>query len=287
MSTTSRNCPLCSSESRGVFVRHEIPIVDCASCGHRFADLAPTWEQIETTYGDDYFNGGGAGYSNYLDEARLLRAAGNRYAKLVARFADPGTMLDVGCAAGFILKGFEEAGWKGHGVELNPTMARYGREQLGLDVFEGGLEAYPDGEKFDLIAMIQVMGHFRDPALTLKKAASLTRSGGHLLIETWRRDSVTARAWGKNWHEYSPPSVLHWFTKDGLKNAVENAGFTLVGSGRPSKWINAAHASSLIKYKVETLPLGRIVGKALDLIPERMNLPYPAEDLVWMMFQKN
>ncbi len=279
-------CPLCGSPSHRVFERYDIWIVDCDVCGHRFADFVATPEEIQKVYGDDYFDGGGAGYKNYLDEELLLRAAGRRYAGIVGKYASPGTVLDIGAAAGFILQGFQEAGWCGSGIELNDSMANYGREKLNLDIFTGGLEAYIPTNDFDLVMMIQVIPHLRDPISALEKVASLTRSGGFLLIETWRRDSFTAKVFGRNWHEYSPPSVLHWFSKKGLQDAVEKAGFKTVASGRPAKWINAGHAKSLIKYKLEQIPAGNLLAKGLPLIPDKLNLPYPAEDLAWMLFQK-
>ena len=70
----------------------------------------------QTVYGDDYFNSGGAGYPDYLGESKLLRAHGKRYANLLKRYIDTGTMLDVGAAAGFILQGFIDCGWKGCGI---------------------------------------------------------------------------------------------------------------------------------------------------------------------------
>jgi len=33
-------------------------------------------------------------------------------------------VLDIGCAAGFILKGFEDSGWICRGIEPNETMAK-------------------------------------------------------------------------------------------------------------------------------------------------------------------
>ena len=66
-------------------------------------------------YRDDYFNGGGAGYSDYASEAEMLRGRGRDYGFKLARHARPGRMLDVGAAAGFILQGFVDQGWSGIG----------------------------------------------------------------------------------------------------------------------------------------------------------------------------
>ena len=99
-------CPLCGGSGSEQFKAHRIPILDCTGCGHRYAGVVPSSDHVEYTYGDDYFFGGGAGYSDYTSEERLLRNAGKKYAKLLSRWQQSGNLLDVGSAAGFILQGF-------------------------------------------------------------------------------------------------------------------------------------------------------------------------------------
>src|SRR5205085_11122433 len=111
---------------------------------------------------------------------------------------------------------------------------------------------------FDLVLMLQVLPHFVDPAAALQKAARLVRPGGHLLIETWDRESWTARLSGRRWHEYSPPSVLHWFSRGGVARLASAAGFEEVAIGRPSKWIAAAHTKSGLRHKSEASFFNRV-----------------------------
>jgi len=78
---------------------------------------------VARIYDDDYFQGGKAGYPDYLAEADLLRCHGRWYGRLLAKYMQPGRVLDIGAAAGFILQGFQDCGWKGNGVEPNQRMA--------------------------------------------------------------------------------------------------------------------------------------------------------------------
>lgn len=283
----SFECPLCLGETVRVFQTHGFWIRDCSECKHRFAEIEPSKNHVAQTYADDYFDGGGAGYSNYLGESELLRAAGKRYGKIVEKYSGKtGAVLDVGAAAGFVLQGFQDAGWRGQGIEPNQKMAEFAKENLNLNVVNSSLEDFQTNEKFDLISLVQVVAHFQQPREVFEKLETLIQPNGFLLIETWRRDSLTARVFGKNWHEYSPPSVLHWFTKKGLANLVAQFGFKTVATGRPAKWINAAHAKSLVKFKLEQMRAGKMLGKSLKLIPDKLNLPYPAEDLFWLLARK-
>ncbi len=272
-------CPLCRSDSATAFEIKGYEICDCVSCGHRFAAITADEGHVATVYDDSYFNGGGAGYSDYAAEAELLRARGRMYADKIAKHAEPRTMLDVGAAAGYILQGFADKGWNGTGLEPNGSMARFGTEELGLDIRQGSLESFESDERFDLLSMIQVAAHFYDPVAAFTRASQLLNDGGLLLVETWDRDSLSARIFGKNWHEYSPPSVLQWFSKAGLSAFLDDLGFDRIAGGRPSKKISGGHVRSLLKYRLGD-------NFVLKLIPEKLNFPYPSEDLFWALFRK-
>jgi SAM-dependent methyltransferase len=274
------NCPLCNSESKFAFAVKGYNLRDCLCCLHRFTEISADENHVAEIYDDSYFNGGAAGYSDYLAESEMLVKRGEMYAKIVQKHSDKiGKMLDVGAAAGFLLKGFVNKNWHGIGLEPNAEMATFGRENLNLEIKQGSLEAFETDEKFDLISMIQVAAHFYAPAKAFGKASDLLNKNGLLLIETWNRESLSAQIFGKNWHEYSPPSVLQFFSEKGLSNFLETRGFEKIARGRPSKKISGAHAKSLLKYRLGDNFL-------LKMIPDKINFPYPSEDLFWALYRK-
>jgi SAM-dependent methyltransferase len=273
------SCPLCNSSSQFAFTANGVDVLDCTSCRHRFAGLAADEQHVASVYADEYFTGGGAGYTNYAGEGEMLRRRGRDYAAKLARHAKPGQILDIGAAAGYILEGFMDEGWSGIGIEPNAAMATLAQER-GIDVRQGSLESSTLDERFDLVSMIQVAAHFYDPRTAFDKAFELLNPGGMLLVETWDRGSISARIFGQNWHEYSPPSVLNWWTKDGLTTFLSHIGFTRIDGGRPSKKISGGHVRSLLKYRLGDNFL-------LKLIPEKFNFPYPSEDLFWALYKKN
>jgi SAM-dependent methyltransferase len=280
-------CPLCSGEMRRLFTHRQYWIRGCKLCYHRAAEIPVSADHVTCVYGDQYFTGGGAGYADYLSEGHLLTAHGRHYARVLARYMQPGEMLDVGAAAGFVLKGFVEAGWHGTGVEPNNTMAEYARTHLKLDVATGTFEDFPTQNQYDLISMIQVILHFVDPAAALRRASELARPSGFLLIETWDRESWTARAFGRHWHAYSPPSVLHWFSREGLSSLAARFGFHVVAQGRPAKRITSAHALSILRYRLAGTRPERLFARLARIVPDRLVIPYPAEDMFWVLFRKD
>lgn len=284
---SSKRCPVCGQSSRRLFCKDGYWLRDCQGCGHRFVEFTPASHHTAQIYGDDYFQGGGAGYPNYLAEAHLLRQQGRRYARLMQRYTQPGTVLDVGAAAGLILQGFVDQGWQGSGVEPNPRMAQYARSCLGLDMCTGSLEQLQPDQQYDLVAMIQVIAHFYDLRQAMQSADAFTRPGGYWLIETWNRTSWTARILRSHWHEYSPPSVLHWFSPQGVRALAAQFGYRPLAWGRPQKFINGAHAKSLLRYKLGRSAIASLIYQPFALIPDHLTLPYPAEDLFWMLLRKD
>jgi SAM-dependent methyltransferase len=279
-------CPVCNGAMAPLFLKHDDWICGCKDCGHRSAKIENRPEHVALVYGDEYFQGGGAGYSDYLAEQNILRNHGRRYGRLLRKYMAPGTVLDVGAAAGFILQGMIDEGWNGRGIEPNRQMSDHARARLSLRVETGSFESFQTEERFDLVTLIQVVAHFPDLREAFRKAAEIIRPGGFCLIETWNRGSWTARIFGRHWHEYSPPSVLHWFTPATLRALAEPFGFREVARGRPAKWLNGAHALSLLTYKLGGSFPGRLLAGAGKLVPRNIPLPYLADDLFWMLFQK-
>ncbi len=253
-----------------------------------FIDPTTLPDQAQDIYGDEYFNGADAGYPDYLQQAKLLRKHGRRYGSILKKYLTPGNVLDIGAASGFILQGLIDMGWHGDGLEINDSMAQYGRTQLGLSIMTGTLERFTAHQKYDLLSMIQVLPHFFDLHSALEAACEATQSGGYWLIETWNRDSWTAKIFKQHWHEYSPPSVLRWFSPTDLQTLLQHYGFNEVARGRPKKWVQVSHATSLLNFKAQDMGnTGKLIQSLLKIIPQNFAIPYPSEDLFWALYKKS
>jgi 2-polyprenyl-3-methyl-5-hydroxy-6-metoxy-1,4-benzoquinol methylase len=277
---------ICIETKTTCFEKNGYTIVECKNCGHRFTAVKNI-NHINEVYSDDYFFEGKDGYPNYLEEQDILYKYGVKYAKIVSKYSKPGYVLDSGCAAGFILKGFKDSGWNCYGIEPNKTMASYGKKELGLDITVGSLETYQASQKFDLVNMIQVIGHFYDIDKALTNTAHLLKPGGFVLIESWNMKSFMAKLMGKNWHEYSPPSVIHWFSDKTLEQLFNYYGFTLVKKGLPSKRINVKHALSLMEGKMPNFLFKKKLIQLLNNSFGKLNIKYPPVDVKWYLFKKD
>lgn len=280
-------CPVCdSARTRDAFRVRDFQVLECSACGHRFADVHLHADHARTVYDDDYFTGGGAGYVDYGADAAELRRRGRTYGELMASHGAPGRLLDVGAACGYILTGLMDAGWDGVGLEPNGTMVERARSELGVTMIHGTLEELPIESQFDAVTLIQVLPHLWDLRAGVGNAARALRPGGLCLVETWNRESFAARLFGKSWHEYSPPSVLHWFSRGGVARLFEREGVEVVAGGRPRRRVLGEHARSVLRYVGERRWWGAALRGVGRLIPADAMLPYPADDLIWVLLRK-
>ena len=285
MQKTCNSFKSCIEKKSILFKKDGYPIKECTRCGHRYTEIDNSDSHVKKVYSDDYFFAGKQGYPNYLNEKDILIRVGINYSKIISKYALPGKLLDVGCAAGFILKGFEQAGWKCYGIEPNETMAEYGRKELNLQISTGVLENFDTNEKFDLINIFEVIGHFTDLDKALTKISNLLNKNGLLLIESWDMKSTIAKLLGKRWHEYSPPSVVNWFSDKTLSQLVNRYGFTLIAKGRPQKKISIKHCISLFDEKTPRVIFKKRILTFFSNTFGKYNIAYPPLDVKWYLFK--
>lgn len=277
----------CAEEKTDLFTKKGYLIKECTTCGHRFTDIKDIEKHLSESFSDDYFFEGKEGYPNYLEERDMLYKSGVKFTKVIAKYMKPGRVLDVGCAAGFILKAFKDAGWEAYGVEPNDTMASYGRNELGLDIRTGGMETFNSDQKFDLINLIEVIGSLYDLDKAMQNVRDLCKQGGLVLVESWDMKCLAAKFFGPNWHEYCPPSVVHWYSDNTLKQLFNYYGFELIAKGRPSKRINLKHGLAIIAENSSKSKLKKKFFSFLSRILGNVPVPYPPVDVKWYLFKKS
>lgn len=136
-----------------------------------------------------------------------------------------GSVLDVGCGRGFLLRVFQQNGFDVTGTELSNVACRYAREVLGIPVRVGLLEQlhFPDNI-FDVVVMWHVLEHISDPRPTLVEIARILRPGGIFLVGVPNFASPEARLTKADWFHLDIPRHLSHHTPKSLKQALATAG---------------------------------------------------------------
>jgi 2-polyprenyl-3-methyl-5-hydroxy-6-metoxy-1,4-benzoquinol methylase len=136
----------------------------------------------------------------------------------------------VGCAAGFFMQVMHQRGWEVDGVELSPEIAAHAKDAYGFhQLHVGELHTAPFEEgSFDLITLWDFIEHVPDPAALLRRAASLLRDDGRLVVETQNVASGFARLLGRRWQHYKHLEHLYHFQPETLAALFEQADLEMV-----------------------------------------------------------
>jgi len=270
---TTSTCPACAGAARGAFAKDGHRYLTCGSCASAWLDRRP--DDVADLYDRGYFSGGGhGGYADYAADADLHRRnAGHRLDLAEPRSA--GLVVDVGCAYGYGLDAAAERGHPTLGVEVS-AHARAVADERGHRVVPT-LGEVP-GRSAALVCFTQVLEHMPDPLAELTDARRILEEEGTVLIETWDRASALARILGPRWHQVTPPTVLHLWTRTGITRLMVRAGFSGVGVRRWSKQVSIGWAGGIA---AEKSALGRALHKATTTARlDRITLPYGPGDLI-------
>lgn len=210
------------------------PLVECRTCGMRFLARQPAPAAMAALYDASYFESEfrcGRTEASSFDEAAFrgeTRGLLDAFAALGAR----GRLLEVGCAAGWLLKHARERGWQVQGVEISPQAVAHARG-LGLEVFQGDLiAARLPAAHFDLVYMGDVLEHVPDCRAVLAEVARVLRPGGWLYLRGPITTHSLARglalavygAAGRTIVQEEPPYHLWEFTPASLARLARAVG---------------------------------------------------------------
>jgi hypothetical protein len=80
---------------------------------------------------------------------------------------------------------------------------------------------------------------------------------------------------------------LHWFSPAVLRLLLARYGLEQVSGGRAPKSISAAHAKSILRFKLGgSSGVRRAVLSILAAVPDALAIPYPGDDIYWALFRK-
>ena len=269
-------CPVCNSTRTALFLEGEDRlaaesvgssrttlshgrILRCSECGLCFRAFRPTAEQLGDLYRE-------ADDSVYEAEAENRMKTAQRHRKFVSRyFQHPGSVIDVGCASGVFLSVMADAGWKAFGVEPSSSQCRRAQELLRdravVDCRTLETATLPEG--VDLVTIWDVLEHVPDPVEFLRLSQNLLRSGGYLILNTPRIDSVIARLLGGRWPLLLAEHLNYW-TAGSLRECAKRAGLELVDTGsRPVSFSTGYVLHRLSQHGIPLTWQARELGRSL------------------------
>lgn len=217
---------------RRSFVKSDVDIYECPTCGCIMADLRFVHDQYES--------------DNYYTIALKTRAEVDDYwgfrwrhiLRSLLRHVRKPRLLDVGAGNGFfVYLARTEFGLAADGLEISDAESAYAREMFGVELIRSDL-AHVAG-RYDAVTSFNVIEHVADPMALLRGMASRLNDGGQLLVTTPNPSCIHRRVRGlQKWGMVAPPHHINLFTRPALEEMLALAGFEVLEYSTISTYIN-------------------------------------------------
>jgi SAM-dependent methyltransferase len=275
--TASGRCPACeSAESTQSYAVRHYRYVKCAGCGLMYLPaVAPAGSAAAANhYGLAYFGAGvGTSMSGYMDYAAQSVALRRNFRRLLRRLLrhvpnprEGRSLLDIGCAYGFLLDEARKVGFRVAGLDVSEAAIRWMEGSLGIRGTAGSLGEVSLG-RFDVITVVEALEHVESPGAFLSNVRRHLRPGGILLIGTGANDSLVARILGSRWWYLNPPDHCRIYSRPALARLVGGSGFRILEhSLYPMHWVGLNNMTLKIARVLERPALSRAAGMLPALV---------------------
>lgn len=185
-------CALCGEQDLKPVVTdewfgEEFHVVRCGRCELMFTNPRPAPEWKKRFYDPKvnvYLQQDGRDFC-YQRKDQNAAAKVPLWRYLQAQVPPGCKLLDVGCSSGEFAKMALDHGFAVAGFDLSPGGPAHARKQYGIDAIAADVEhiAIAD-DSYDVITLIQVFEHFKDPIRALTELQRILKPGGLLYVET-------------------------------------------------------------------------------------------------------
>ncbi|MCH2169413.1 class I SAM-dependent methyltransferase [Myxococcota bacterium] len=221
-------CLVCAEKGWPFPVRGEVSLVRCTGCGLEWQHPLPLPGTLESLYGDDYFERWGATPAEFESVREMKR---DTYSALLDRLKPhrpTGSLLDVGCALGYLVELAGERGYDAFGLDRNAAAIDRAPETLAARLHCGELDgqAFP-GKAFDVITLVDVLEHVARPDRLLADCRARLEPGGVLVLIVPNAASFTRSLFRRYWPHYAPEH-LYLFGPENLRRLIASSGYVLL-----------------------------------------------------------
>lgn len=240
----ARVCPLCGEANEatpaGRFSLGRWAVKDCRTCGFTYITSAPVYGALKETVSwektaeaESRRRSAAWGLHDRFDRKTRWRMSlfpRRKMPALLARFARPGRVVDLGCGAGAQLEGLEP-GFVPHGIEISAVtaaradrrFAARGGQAVNAPCLEG-LDSFPEGH-FTGATLRSYLEHELHPAAVLRALRRVLADDGVAIVKVpnyacWNRRLMRAR-----WCGFRHPDHLNYFTPATLAEMARRCGF--------------------------------------------------------------
>lgn len=230
-------CPICGGKEFELFMetkdfmitKESFSLVSCKSCNFIFTNPIPDKNEISRYYkSEDYV-------SHSSSKKGLINTVYNVVRKFtlkqkvgwIKKYAQTGSLLDVGCGTGHFLKAAQDAGYEALGLEPDEEARGFARKENEVNVHPIENLYHLDVASYDVITMWHVLEHVYELKEDLAQIEKLLKSNGTLFIAVPNCGSQDANIYKEYWAAYDVPRHLYHFRENDIKNLFQEFGMRL------------------------------------------------------------
>ncbi len=207
--------------------------------GYHRVDPVPTQEEVERYYQEDFYSSEYKSFNDSTLEVQdeekefydsrweaICESCKDHFGKIEGL-----SIFDIGFGFAQALLYFNKKGMKASGLEPSPEGFEYAKSQ-GLTVCQSGIEDFScvGQERFDVVSILNVLEHLRNPAETLINIREkLLKPGGLLIVDVpneFNDFQTTGNAeFGLNEWWVCPPNHINYFSNTSLKRLLEKCSY--------------------------------------------------------------
>jgi SAM-dependent methyltransferase len=192
---------------------------------HYLSPRLNEWEMLTLYANDHYFSGEDHGYENYAKQETGLRMTFRRLLQhLSRRGRTGGSMLEIGCGYGYLLDEAHQYFKHRVGTDFSSEAVRVARTRAD-EVFQGGITAVSNNDRYDLVIATHVIEHVYQPHEFVRSLSDHIRPNGTLLIAAPDMGSFWRKLMGQRWPSFKLPEHVLYFDRQTLSRLLSDCGF--------------------------------------------------------------
>jgi 2-polyprenyl-3-methyl-5-hydroxy-6-metoxy-1,4-benzoquinol methylase len=242
---TNVACPLCTGKKSAPifhdfgYDQNEYDIVRCSSCAFWYLNPQPSDQELEKIYASYYGT-----VESHLDFRKTVfedlisflepRRKNFSESDISPTVKSAPTLVDIGCGNGDFIHLAQKHGWSVGGAEISTHAVEFATSERGLNVIKSNLEELPfESSSFDVVTILDVLEHLRDPRKTLTEIFRILKPGGLIVIRVpntpfqFLKARLQRLRHGSRFTTMATPLHLNHFDAASLGHAVTQAGFTI------------------------------------------------------------
>ncbi len=238
-------------------------IYRCDNCDYLTTPIADAEDGSALYDNPEYFDGWGCNLDFDYDKFEpAVHQQVSEYLEFIKRYTHGKSLLDVGTGSGLLPHLARTHGYEVEGTDLSKHVSETLPAKAGFQIHHGAIEDISFNRTYDIITMLHVLEHTRNPLSTLNRATEILNDGGFIIVvvpnlrslDTRVKDSLSKLKLKSRPYKHLALGHHNWvFSIRSLKLLGEKAHLQVVRSEtRQPAWRAGGAHRMLARYEMAT-----------------------------------